>query len=242
VAPSSPTPAPLDARGNGDPVAVIGASGALGFGLALRLGRAGVPVAIGSRERRRAEETAERALAAVPEGSFGAYDNAGAVRAGGMVILSVPFRNHAETLVNLRHAFRPRQLLVDATVPLAAAVSGQATRMLGVWQGSAAEQALELVPAGVRVVSALHTVSAASLSDLDHPLEQDVLICGDSRAHRREAASTIERIDGLRCVDCGRLEMSRITESLTALLISVNARYKVHAGIRLTDLPDRLWE
>jgi 8-hydroxy-5-deazaflavin:NADPH oxidoreductase len=242
VAPSSRTPAPLDAGGNGDPVAIIGASGALGFGLALRFGRAGVPVVIGSRERRRAEETAERALAAVPEGSFSASDNSGAVGAAGMVILSVPFRNHAETLVNLRHAFRPGQLLVDATVPLAAAVSGRATRMLGVWQGSAAEQALELVPAGVRVVSALHTVSAASLSDLHNPLGQDVLICGDSRAHRREAANTIQRIDGLRCVDCGRLEMARITESLTALLISVNARYKVHAGIRLTDLPERLWE
>jgi NADPH-dependent F420 reductase len=144
--------------------------------------------------------------------------------------------------LNLQEAFPPGQLLVDATVPLAAAVSGKATRMLGVWQGSAAEQSLELAPAGVRVVSALHTVSAASLRDLDHPLEQDVLICGDSRAHRREAASIIERIDGLRCVDCGRLEMARITESLTALLISVNARYKVHAGIRLTDLPGQLWE
>jgi 8-hydroxy-5-deazaflavin:NADPH oxidoreductase len=242
VAPSSPTPEPPGGRGDGDPVAVIGASGALGFGLAIRLAKAGVPVAIGSRERRRAEETAERARAAVPEGSFSPYGNCGAVRVAGMVILSVPFRSHAETLFNLREAFRPGQLLVDATVPLAAAVSGKATRMLGVWQGSAAEQALELAPDGVRVVSALHTVSAASLSDLDHPLEQDVLICGDSRAHKREAASTIGRIDGLRCVDCGRLEMARITESLTALLISVNARYKVHAGIRLTDLPERLWD
>jgi 8-hydroxy-5-deazaflavin:NADPH oxidoreductase len=241
VAPSFPTPGTPAGRGDGDPVAIIGASGALGFGLALRLARAGVAIAIGSRERRRAEETAERALAAVPEGSFSAYDNAGAVRAAGMVILSVPFRNHAETLVNLREAFKPRQLLVDATVPLAAAVSGKATRMLGVWQGSAAEQTLELAPPEVRVVSALHTTSAASLNDLDHPLEQDVLVCGDSSADRREAASQIQRIAGLRCVDCGRLEMARITESLTALLISVNARYKVHAGIRLTDLPARLW-
>ena len=82
----------------------------------------------------------------------------------------------------------------------------------------------------MRVVSALHTVSAASLSDLEHPLEQDVLVCGDSRADKREAAALIERIDGLRCVDCGRLEMARTTESLTALLISVNSRYKVARG------------
>jgi NADPH-dependent F420 reductase len=125
---------------------------------------------------------------------------------------------------------------------MAAAVSGKATRMLGVWQGSAAEQALEMAPEGVRVVSALHTVSAASLTDLEHPLDQDVLLCGDSRADKRDAAKLLELIDGMRCVDCGRLEMSRITESLTALLIAVNARYKVHAGIRLTGLPDPVWE
>lgn len=227
---------------NLDPVAVIGASGALGFGLAVRLGRVGVPIAIGSRDEARAQETAERARAIVPEGTFTAHDNGGAARAARTVILSVPFRNQSETLANLKGALEPGQLLIDATVPLAAAVSGRATRMLGVWQGSAAQQALEMVPDGVRVVSALHTVSAASLSDLEHALEQDVLVCGDSRADKHEAAALIELIDGLRCVDCGKLEMSRTTESLTALLISVNSRYKAHAGVHLTDLPDRLWE
>ena len=225
-----------------EPVAVIGASGALGFGLAVRLARTGVPIAIGSRDEARARETAERASAVVPSGSFVGLDNAGAARAGATVILSVPFRNQAETLANVASALRAGQLFIDATVPLAAAVAGKATRMLGVWQGSAAQQALEMVPDGVRVVSALHTISAATLSDLDDPLDQDVLVCGDSRADKREAAELIERIEGLRCVDCGRLEMSRTTESLTALLISVNARYKIHAGVRLTRLPERLWE
>ena len=221
-------------------MAVIGASGAFGFGIALRLTRAGVPVAIGSRDLDRASETVERAQAAVPDSICTPHDNAGAVRAASVVILSVPFRNQSETLTNLKEALRPGQLLIDGTVPLAAAVSGKATRMLGVWQGSAAQQAREMVPEGVRVVSALHTVSASSLCDLEHPLQQDVLLCGDGRADKREAAELLERIAGLRCVDCGRLEMSRITESLTALLISVNARYKAHAGLRLTDLPDRL--
>lgn len=232
VAPPSPT----------DPVAIVGASGALGFGLAVRLARAGVPIAIGSREAARGQETAERATAAVPSGSFSGHDNAGAVRAADTVILSVPFRNQSETLANLKDALRPGQLLIDATVPLAAAVSGKATRMLGVWQGSAAQQAAEMAPEGVRVVSALHTVSAASLCDLDDPLDQDVLVCGNAREDKRAAALVIERIDGLRCVDCGRLEMARITESLTAMLIAVNSRYKAHAGIRLTGLPDGLWE
>jgi len=153
----------------------------------------------------------------------------------------VPFRNQSETLANLKEALTPGQLLIDATVPLAAAVAGKATRMLGVWQGSAAQQAQEMVPEGVRVVSALHTVSAATLAKLEQPLDQDVLVCGDSRDDKRAAAALIERIDGLRCVDCGRLEMARTTEAMTALLIAVNARYKAHAGIRLTGLPDGLW-
>jgi 8-hydroxy-5-deazaflavin:NADPH oxidoreductase len=228
-----------------DPVAIIGASGALGFGLALRLARTGVSVAIGSRDGARAAETAERARELVPDGSFSAHENAAAVRASGadgIVILSVPFRNQSETLADLKEALSPGQLLIDATVPLAAAVSGKATRMLGVWQGSAAQQALEMAPEGVAVVSALHTVSASSLRDLEQPLEQDVLVCGDSRAEKRRAASLIERIDGLRCVDCGKLEMARTTEALTALLIAVNARYKTHAGISLTGLPEQLWQ
>jgi 8-hydroxy-5-deazaflavin:NADPH oxidoreductase len=225
-----------------EPVAIIGASGALGFGLALRLARAGVPIAIGSRDPDRAIDTADRALELVPEGSFSAHDNGGAVRAAETVVLSVPFRSQSETLTNLRKALIPGQLLIDATVPLAAAVSGKATRMLGVWQGSAAQQALEMVPDGVHVVSALHTVSAPSLSNLEHALDQDVLVCGDSRAQKRRAAGVIERIEGLRCVDCGKLEMARTTEALTALLIAVNTRYKIHAGIRLTSLPEELWE
>jgi 8-hydroxy-5-deazaflavin:NADPH oxidoreductase len=230
------------AQSSPDPVSIIGASGALGFGLALRFARAGVPVVIGSRDAGRAREAAERAGKLVPDASFTGQDNAEAAGAAATVILSVPFRSQSETLTNLKDALEPGQLLIDATVPLAAAVSGKATRMLGVWQGSAAQQAAEMVPEGVRVVSALHTVSAASLTDLEHPLDQDVLVCGDARADKRQAALLIEQIAGLRCVDCGKLENSRTTESMTALLISVNARYKIHAGIRLSGLPDRLWD
>ncbi|HEY5262549.1 MAG TPA: NADPH-dependent F420 reductase [Solirubrobacteraceae bacterium] len=225
-----------------NPVAIVGASGALGFGLAVRLGRAGVPIVIGSREAGRAIEAAEKAREAVPGGGFTGAENAQAVQAADIVILSVPFRNQSETLKNVKESLTPGQLLIDATVPLAAAVSGRATRMLGVWQGSAAQAALELVPEGVKVVSALHTVSAASLTALDHELGQDVLVCGDAREDKRRAARLIERIDGLRCVDCGKLEMARIAESMTALMISINAKHKTHAGIRVTGLPDDSWE
>ena len=224
-----------------EPVSIIGASGALGFGLAVRLARAGCAVTIGSRDAARAEESAERARDAVPDGVVAGFANEDAAARNELVILCVPFRNQSETLHNLRDALRPGQLVVDCTVPLAAAVGGKATRTVGVWQGSAAQQAQEMVPDGVTVVSALHTVSAASLRKLDQPLDEDVLVCGDRRADKRRVAALIDAIEGLRCVDCGRLEMARIVESTTALMISVNARYKAHAGIKLTGLPAELW-
>lgn len=217
-------------------VCIVGGTGALGFGLALRLGKAGVPIVIGSRDESRAKEAAARAAEAVPEGSFDGAQNAAAVQGTEIVILAVPFRNQSENLTNLKGALADGQLLVDATVPLAAAVSGKATRTLGVWQGSAAQQAREMTPSGVRVLSALHTVSAALLTDLDHVLDEDVLICGDSREDKAQLAELIGRIDGLRPVDCGPLEMARILEQLTPLIISINVRHKVRAGIKITGL------
>ena len=219
------------------PVCIVGGTGALGFGLAVRLGRAGVPIVIGSRDAARAHEAAEKASTAVPEGSFSGADNAEAVGVAEIVILSVPFRTQSETLTNLKNALREGQLVIDATVPLAAAVSGKATRTLGVWQGSAAQQAQEMVPEGVRVVSAFHTVSAALLTDLGHALDEDVLVCGDRRADKARVAELVDRIEGLRAVDCGPLELARIVEQFTPLLISINVRNKVRAGIKITGLP-----
>jgi 8-hydroxy-5-deazaflavin:NADPH oxidoreductase len=218
------------------PVCIVGGTGALGFGLALRLGLAGVPIVIGSRDGHRAQEAAERASEHVPQGSFTGLENPGSVEGAGIVVLSVPFRNQSETLTNLKNTLEPEQLLVDATVPLAAAVSGKATRTVGVWQGSAAQQAQEMAPPGVRVVSAFHTVSAAHLSDLDHHLDEDVLICGDQREDKARLAELVTAIPGLRPVDCGPLEMARIVEQLTALIISINVRNKARAGIKITGL------
>ena len=123
-------------------------------------------------------------------------------------------------------------------MPLAAAVSGKATRSLGVWQGSAAQQAQEMVPEGVTVVAALHTVGAPTLADVEAELDEDVLVCGDKKADKARVARLIELIAGLRAVNAGPLEMARIVEQLTPMLISINSRYKAHAGIKLTGLPD----
>lgn len=219
------------------PIPIIGGTGALGAGLALRWARAEVPVVIGSRSAERAEEAAARIRDTVPGAEAEGLVNEEAAKRGEIVFLTVPFRAQSENLNNLRTALSPGQILVDCTVPLAAAVSGKATRSLGVWQGSAAQQAQEMVPEGVTVIAALHTVSAPGLGDLGHELDEDIPICGDRKADKARVARLIERIDGLRAVNAGALEMARIVEQLTPLLISVNARYKTHAGLRITNLP-----
>jgi 8-hydroxy-5-deazaflavin:NADPH oxidoreductase len=220
-----------------DRIPIIGGTGALGYGLALRWAQAGQPIVIGSREASRAQEAAERVRAEVDGADVEGLHNAEAATKGPIVFLTVPFRAQSETLTNLKEALAEGQLLVDCTVPTAAAVSGKAARTLGVWQGSAAQQAEEMVPDGVTVISALHTVSAKRLADGD-PLDEDVLVCGDRKADKAQVARLIERIEGLRAVNAGALEMARIVETLTPMLISINTRYKARAGIRITDLPE----
>ena len=221
-----------------EPIPIIGGTGALGWGLAMRLARAGEPVVIGSRSPERAQQAVERLTQAVPGAGAEGFGNADAARRGPIVFLTVPFRAQSENLNNLRDALEPGQILVDCTVPTAAAVGGKATRSLGVWQGSAAQQAEEMVPDGVRVVAAFHTVSAQMLGAPEAELDEDILVCGDRKADKARVARIVERIPGLRAVNAGALEAARIVEQITPLLISINARYKTHAGIRITGLPE----
>jgi NADPH-dependent F420 reductase len=220
-------------------VAIIGGTGALGFGLAVRWAIADVPVVIGSRDAGRAAEAAEKVLERAGGGEVTGVENEEAAGRASTVLLAVPFRAQSENLNNLRYALQPQTTLIDATVPLAAAIGGRATRTLGVWQGSAAQQAEEMAPRGVTIVSAFHTVSAAALADPAHELDEDVLIAGDDRKVKDDVADLVRRIPGLRPVDCGDLEVARILEQLTPLLISVNKRHKIkHSGVRLTGLPE----
>ena len=227
----------------GDAIPIIGGTGALGYGLALRWARAGHAVVIGSRSEERAREAAEKvrqraAEQGASEVRVEGLSNEDAAARARTVVLSVPFRTQSENLNNLRYSLQPTTVLVDATVPLAAAIGGRATRTLGVWQGSAAEQAQEMAPRGVTVVSAFHTVSAALLSDPSNEIDEDVLLASDDRKAKDVVAELVRRIPGLRPVDCGELELARIIEQLTALLISVNKRHKIkHSGVRITGLP-----
>jgi NADPH-dependent F420 reductase len=223
---------------SGEAIPIIGGTGALGYGLALRWARAGRAVVIGSRSEERAAEAARKLSNLAPDAEIEGLRNDMAAKQGPVVFLTVPFRAQSENLNNLRESLEPGQLLVDCTVPLAAAVSGKATRSLGVWQGSAAQQAQEMVPDGVTVVAGLHTISAPMLADTGAELDEDVLLCGDRKSDKAQVAGLIEEIPGLRAVNAGPLEMARIVEQLTPLLISINARYKTHAGIRISALPD----
>ena len=133
-------------------------------------------------------------------------------------------------------SFRSGTVLIDATVPLAAAVGGRPTRILGVWQGSAAEQAAEIVGKNVSVAAALHSLSTTVLQG-DQPVDCDVIVCSDNDRARQVASELAAKIPGVRAIDGGKLENARIVEAMTALLITLNIRYKVHgAGLRVTGL------
>ena len=225
-------------------IAIIGGTGDLGFGLALRWALAGVPVIIGSRDEGRAKGGARRIeeslKAHAPDESgrisISGLENAQAAAQAAVSVLAVPISAQAEILKSIRGSLADA-ILVDATVPLAAAVGGKPTRTLQLWQGSAAEQARELVPAATRVLAAFHNVSAGVLQDLSLTPECDVFVCGDDQEAKQILFPLVKLIPGLRPIDAGPLEMSRIVEGITALLISVNRRHRVHhSGIRITGL------
>lgn len=218
-------------------IALVGGTGAEGSGLAWRWVLAGERVLIGSRDAARAAERAAEIARRAPNACIEGRENAAAVADADVVVLTVPFSAHAATLRQIKPAFRAGAVLIDTTVPLAATVGGKATRTLSVWQGSAAEQAAEFVPKGVAVAAAFHALSAELLRG-DARVDSDVVVCSDDENARRVTMELAAQIPGVRAVNGGPLETSRLSEQLTALLISINIRYKVRAvGLRFTGLP-----
>ena len=220
-------------------IAILGGTGDQGLGLALRFARAGAQVVIGSRKPERALEAAAGVREAVPGARVAGCGNAEAVKQAGVVILSVPFEHTAETVKAIRAELQPGQIVVSMGVPLATAIGDSAVRTVGVWQGSCAELVAELAPEAVEVVSAFQNVSAHRLQDLEHAVECDVVVSG-AKAARGRVMALCGLIPGLRAVDGGPLANARIVEAITALMIGLNIRYKLPAGvgIRFTGLPD----
>jgi NADPH-dependent F420 reductase len=221
-------------------IAILGGTGPQGMGLALRWARAGETLIIGSRDAKRAQEAAEKLAGRVgAHAKVTGLENSAACAATDLCVLTVPFEGQAALVKQLKAAFRPGTILIDATVPLAAAIGGRPSRVLGVWQGSAAQQTAELVSQNVSVVGAFHNVSSDLLQG-DGPIDCDVIVCSDEDHARAVTCDLAERIPGVRAVDGGKLENARIVEQITALLITLNIRHKIHgAGIRITGLPPR---
>ena len=218
-------------------VAVVGGTGAEGSGLALRFAKAGARVLIGSRMLAKAEAAAQKIAAAAGAGQVTGHANPDAVGGAGIVVLTVPLAAQVEILKSIRVSFRPGAILVDATVPLEIAIGGRVSRTLTLWDGSAAQQAARLAPAGIRVVAAFHALSADALSNLDQPVDCDVLMCGDDADAKGRVRRLAALIPGVRVIDAGPLDNARMLENAAALLISLNLRYKrKSSGIRVTGI------
>jgi NADPH-dependent F420 reductase len=221
-------------------IAILGGTGPEGLGLANRFARAGEHIVIGSRDSARATEAASQlreriGAAANIEGT----DNATAAAQSEIVVLTIPFSGQAALLKSLKSVWKAGTIVIDSTVPLAASVGGTATRMIGVWAGSAAEAARELLPQNVSLAAAFHNLGAELLAG-DAPIDCDVLVCSDDEKAKQLAIELAGKISGVRALNGGRLEGARIVESITALLIGLNIRYKVHsAGVRFTGLPGK---
>jgi NADPH-dependent F420 reductase len=219
------------------PIAILGGTGPAGTGLALRWARAQESIIIGSRDAQRARDVAAAVRGKVGFGALvSGMENSAACAAADILMLTVPFDGQAALLKQLKPAITEGSILIDATVPLAAAVGGRASRTLGVWQGSAAQQTAELVPKGVSVVAAFHNISAELLNG-DSPLDCDVIVCSDDPDAAQLTRELAAKIPGVRAIDGGKLENARTVEQITALLIGFNIRHKGHAGIRITGLP-----
>ena len=216
-------------------VAVVGGTGAEGFGLTLRLARAGHEVAIGSRSAERGAASAERATETLGTAAVTGTTNEEAAAAAEVVFVTIPFEGQAEIYRTIKGSVTSDAVVCDATSPLATAVGGRAWHVLRQWHGSAAEQAAAILGDGIRMVAGFHTISAEALHALDVPMDSDVLVCGDDPEAKRTVGRLIEQIPDLRWVDAGLLSQARIVEPMTALLISINRAYKVRdSGFRIT--------
>ena len=217
-------------------VAVIGGTGAEGFGLAIRLAVAGHHVTIGSRDAERGAASAAEAseLAGAPVDGTDNPTAAAGAGGDGVVAVTVPFAGQAEIYRSIKDAVAPGAVVLDATSPLATAVGGRPWQVLRPWHGSAAEQAQAILGDGPRVVAGFHTVAAESLRALDQEIDSDVLLCANDAEAKARVGTLIEGIPGMRWVDAGRLEMARVAEPLTALLVSINRTYKIKdSGFRI---------
>jgi NADPH-dependent F420 reductase len=213
-------------------LAFVGGTGPEGLGLAVRFAAAGHAIVIGSRSIGRAQEAAETVRAKVPEAQVEGRVNREAVEAGEIVVVTIPFAGHRDTLKTLAPAIGAK-IVIDVVSPLAFA--GRQIKALAVPEGSAAQQAQALLPQAA-VAAAFHHLDAGSLMELDERLEADVLVCSDHAYAKLRTMALAEQIAGVRALDGGPLANSRYLEEFTAVLLSLNKNYKAHTALRIVGI------
>ncbi|PLW78241.1 NADPH-dependent F420 reductase [Cohaesibacter celericrescens] len=215
-------------------IAIIGGTGPQGQGLALRFARAGVPVALGSRDGARAAEIGKDLMAQLGEGAAfitGLANEDATKAADELVILAVPFAGHNATLAALKPHLAGK-IVVDIVVPLA---EGDPKKVTMPPEGSATEAAQALLGPDIPVVGALHNVSATTLKNLDWDINCDILVCGNSLPARKSVMALIEKL-GVNAYNAGDAEAARCIEAITPILIRINISKQVpftHAGIKI---------
>jgi NADPH-dependent F420 reductase len=221
-----------------DRIAVIGGTGDEGFGLATRWAAAGIEVIIGSRDAAKAADAAEKLKRLISSATVRGLENPQAAASADVVTVTVPFSGVPAIYRSIADHLVDRAVVIDTTVPVQASMGGKPTHVFGVWEGSAAQLGRSFLPDHVKMCAAFHSLSASGLSDIATSLRGDVLACGGKEGKAVIRALT-EAIPDLRFVDAGPLENARIVETMTALLIGINRRYKIdRAGIHITNLPE----
>lgn len=213
-------------------IAIIGGTGDLGFGLALRWAQVGRDIIIGSRKEEKALKAVEEIKKDLGEDApIEGMQNEEATRNAQVIVISVPFQFLVPTMRQIRDALEEGDIVISVIVPLAVEIGGfSPTQVVTPWQGSAAELIKSLTPPGVHVVSAFQNMSAYRLRDIENPVECDAIVSGPKSA-RKKVMELAELIPGVRGIDGGRLDYARLVEPITALLIGVNIRYKNREGV-----------
>ncbi|MGI8925928.1 MAG: NADPH-dependent F420 reductase [Tepidiformaceae bacterium] len=214
-------------------LAFIGGTGPEGLGLAMRLAQAGHAVAIGSRSKERGDEAAAKVMAAVPGASATGGQNADVIADAEVVFLTFPYTGQQSTLESLAAALAGK-IVCDVVAPLEF-VKGVGAVALNVPGNSAAEEAAAQLP-GSRVVSAFQNMSAEKLTELDHAIDADVLVCGGDAEAKQVVMGLADQIEGVRGIDGGPLSNSRYVELITSLLINLNRRHKTQTSIKIAGI------
>ena len=221
-------------------VSIIGGTGPQGLGIGERLAIAGVDVIIGSRKEEKALDIVKQAKEDLADYdlSMVGMANEDAAREGDVLIITVPLAAQKPTVEGIKE-FCADKIVMDATVPLETAIGGKPFRFVDLMEGSAAERTASILEGtGAKVICAFCNISNSHLSNIPEEIDCDCLIAGDDADAKAQAAEIIDKIPGIKTIDCGILEKARIIEKITPLLIGLNIKYKSHyGGLRITGIP-----